>query len=642
MKLFSLLLRSFKFIANSGVRDFHDSESRRKIYLINIFLFTAILCLISLGTIALYQHANSLALADLIIATALSCLLFYLHNSGNQVFCSYTGATLINIFYCFLFLTGGVSGTAFMWLYTYPIISLFSLGLYHGTIATSLLFIFTLIVLAIDLLTPAINLYDLSFALRFIPSFLIISCLTYIIEKSRADAHEALINKQAALTQAIVRLKRKETQLKTAQDRLEQRVAERTHELVDANKHLQEEIEDRKKAETERNNLQSALSRAQKMEVLGRLAAGVAHDLNNVLAGIVSYPDFLLIDLPQDSPLRIPLETIKKSGERAAAIVQDLLTLARRGVTVKKPVSLNAILNDYFTSPEYNKLCSFHPYITVEAQLNGDIPLLNGSTVQLQKSVMNLIGNAFEAVEPPGFVKVSTERKQINSPLHGYETIDAGDYVVLRIEDSGTGMSPEVINSIFEPFYTKKQMGRSGTGLGMTVVWGAVKDHKGFFDIKSIQGKGTVIYAYFPIVTDLPTTNLETPPKIISEKSTKGESILIVDDEEEQRDIGLSILTKLGYRTKAVSSGEKAVQYLKQHAVDLILLDMIMISGMDGLDTYRAIQAISPKQKVIIVSGYSENERVQTALNLGNGSYLKKPYTIDEVSSIVKTELLTQ
>jgi len=639
MEFLQQLFHFSKKIAASGVRETHDSEARRKIYLLNTFFYTGITCLFILGIVAFYQNAHLLGLVDLTIATALLLLLFYLRFSGNQTFCSYVTASLIIVFYCFLFVSGGVSGTAFMWLYTYPIVSLFLLGLFHGTVATFFLFFFTFIVLALDIFFQAINLYDFSFAIRFIPSFLIIFGFTYFIEKSRADAHIALVKKQDALTLVVVRLKNKEKQLKHAQDKLEHRVAERTNELLEANKHLQEEIEDRKKAEEERNRLQSELSRAQKMEVLGRLAGGVAHDLNNVLSGIVSYPDFLLLDLPEESHLRSPLETIKNSGERAAAIVQDLLTLARRGVTVKKPLSLNQTLKEYFSSPEYTQLRELHPNITVESKMDEDIPLLNGSPLHLQKALMNLVGNAFEAVEGAGHIAISTKSKHLSSPYKGYEVIKEGLYVILEIQDSGAGMPPEVLSKIFEPFYTKKKMGRSGTGLGMTVVWGAVKDHEGYIDIKSDPGHGTTIYTYLPASLENNISRQDEIPKGQEANQGTGQSILIVDDVQEQRDIGTSIMKKLGYQAEAVSSGEEAVKRIKRHHFDLILLDMIMSTGMDGLETFRAILTICPHQKVIIVSGYSENNRVREAMSLGNGAYLKKPYTIKEVSSIVANEL---
>ncbi|MBW1749878.1 MAG: response regulator [Deltaproteobacteria bacterium] len=637
--LFMLLLRYSKKIVFSGVRDTHDSEARRKIYLINIFVSIGITSLIVLGITAFIQHAPFLGYADLFIAFTLLFLLLYLRYSGNHVFCSYMVAFLMNVFFCYLFFTGGVSSTAFMWLYTYPVLALFLLGLFEGSLATLLLFLFSLGFLFFDLSSQVINVYSVDFAIRYIPSFIIVFALTFFFERSRAGAHVALVQKQEDLTHLVDKLQKKEKQLELAQDKLEHRVVERTAELIEINKKLKEEIEERKKAEQERSRLETELSRAQKMEVLGRLAGGVAHDLNNVLSGIVSYPDLLLIDLPTDSPLREPLKSIKKSGERAAAIVQDLLALARRGVMVKKVITLNDVLEEYFQSPEYTRLCSIHPGIILEQHLDIHLQALEGSPVHLQKAIMNLLVNAFEAVESIGRVFVTTENRKVDNLFRGYEIIEKGNYVVLKIQDSGMGMSQEVLDKIFEPFYTKKQMGRSGTGLGMTVVWGTIKDHGGYLDIESKPGKGTTISLFFPVASqDIPTYQEESAENKQLDQGA-GQSVLIVDDEVEQREIGVSILEKLGYRAWALSSGEEAVEFIKKQPVDLVLLDMIMPSGMDGLDSYRKILMITPGQKAVIVSGYSANDRVRDALELGIGAYLKKPYTIEQVSQAIHQEL---
>ena len=637
--LFMLLLRYSKKIVFSGVRDTHDSEARRKIYLINIFVSIGITSLIVLGITAFIQHAPFLGYADLFIAFTLLFLLIYLRYSGNHVFCSYMVASLMNVFFCYLFFTGGVSSTAFMWLYTYPVLALFLLGLLRGSLATLLLFLFSLGFLFFDLSSQVINVYNADFAIRYIPSFMIVFALTFFFERSRAGAHESLVQKQEALTHLVDKLQRKEKQLELAQDKLEHRVVERTAELLEINKKLKEEIEERKKAEQERSRLETELSRAQKMEVLGRLAGGVAHDLNNVLSGIVSYPDLLLIDLPTDSPLREPLKSIKKSGERAAAIVQDLLALARRGVMVKKVITLNDVLEEYFQSPEYTRLCSIHPGITLEQHLDIHLQTLEGSPVHLQKAIMNLLVNAFEAVESIGRVVVTTENRRVDNLFRGYEKIEKGNYIVLKIQDSGMGMSQEILEKIFEPFYTKKQMGRSGTGLGMTVVWGTIKDHGGYLDIESKPGKGTTISLFFPVASKDMLTSQEESAENKQLDHGAGQSVLIVDDEVEQREIGVSILEKLGYRAWALSSGEEAVEFIKKQPVDLVLLDMIMPSGMDGLDSYRKILMITPGQKAVIVSGYSENDRVRDALELGIGAYLKKPYTIKQVSRVIHQEL---
>jgi CheY-like chemotaxis protein len=190
---------------------------------------------------------------------------------------------------------------------------------------------------------------------------------------------------------------------------------------------------------------------------------------------------------------------------------------------------------------------------------------------------------------------------------------------------------------IFEPFYTKKSMGRSGTGLGMAVVWGTVKDHRGYIDIKSQEGKGTAITLYFPVTRQ--ELDKTTDFYDIEAIKGKGESILIVDDIADQRQIASEMLEKLGYTVKAVESGEAAVDYLANHRVDLIVLDMIMDPGIDGLETYQKILQIHPGQKTIIASGYSESERVKEAQRIGAGIYIKKPYLIEKFGRAVKAEL---
>lgn len=180
-------------------------------------------------------------------------------------------------------------------------------------------------------------------------------------------------------------------------------------------------------------------------------------------------------------------------------------------------------------------------------------------------------------------------------------------------------------------------MGRSGTGLGMAVVWGTIKDHKGYIDLKSTVGEGTVFTLYYPVTREALQDDLA--PAAGCENNGQGETILIVDDVEEQRNIASLMLNKLGYCVNAVPSGEKAVEYIKDHPADLIVLDMIMDPGMDGLETYKRILEYRPHQKAIIASGFSETERVREAQRLGAGRYVKKPYTIEKIGQAVVAEL---
>ncbi|MBW1849433.1 MAG: response regulator, partial [Deltaproteobacteria bacterium] len=397
------------------------------------------------------------------------------------------------------------------------------------------------------------------------------------------------------------------------------------------------DITELKHAELEKRDLESRLQRAQKMEAIGTLAGGVAHDLNNILSGIVSYPELLLMDIPLDSPLRKPILTIQKAGERAAAIVQDLLTLARRGVVTTKVVNLNSIISEYLKSPEYENLKISHHNVHVKTDFEPNLLNILGSPVHLSKTVMNLVSNALEAIPDIGEIIISTKNRHVDKSVNGYDEVKEGDYITLNVSDNGIGIPPHNLERIFEPFYTKKEMGKSGTGLGMAVVWGTIKDHKGYIDVKSTEGQGTKFALYFPV----------TRQKLTSEKSKlsfkdikgKGELILVVDDMKDQREIASEMLQKLGYSVVSVASGEEAVDYIKNNSADLVILDMIMESGIDGLDTYKKIIEIHPGQKAIITSGFSETERVKEAQKLGAISYVKKPYLLEQIGYVVRSEL---
>ena len=419
--------------------------------------------------------------------------------------------------------------------------------------------------------------------------------------------------------------------------KLENRVQIRTSQLVKTNKELTQEIVDRKRAEKDQRQLEIQLRKSQKMEAIGTLAGGVAHDLNNILSGIVSYPELLLMDVPQESPLRQPLLTIQESGLKAAAIVQDLLTLARRGVSVTEVTNLNQLIEQYLKSPENHKILEYHPGVKVETCLQPKIFNILGSPVHLSKTIMNLVSNAAEAMPSGGAIHITTENQYIDRPIKGYDTVEEGDYVKLSVSDNGVGISPEVIDRIFEPFYTKKTMGRSGTGLGMAVVWGTVKDHDGYIDVQSELGEGTAFTLYFPITRKkLPT---EKPDILADMYMGKGESILVVDDVKQQREIASRMLKKLGYNVLSVPSGEEAVIYLQENTADLLVLDMIMNPGIDGLETYKKILKFHPRQKAIIASGFSESRQVKAAQKMGAGFYLKKPYSFEKIGLAVKAEL---
>jgi PAS domain S-box-containing protein len=397
------------------------------------------------------------------------------------------------------------------------------------------------------------------------------------------------------------------------------------------------DISNHKRAEEERKSLEVQLQRAQKMEALGTLAGGIAHDLNNILGGLVSYPELLLMQVPESSPLRKPIITIQQSGQKAATIVQDLLTLARRGVGVTKVVNLNEVISEYLISPEHKKLESIYRNVRFETHLERDLSNILGSPVHLSKTLMNLISNAAEAMADGGKALISTENRCIDRPLEGYDPVEKGDYILLTVSDTGIGISSEDIDRIFEPFYTKKVMGRSGSGLGMAIVWSTMKDHRGYIDVQSTKGRGTTFKLFFPVTSEESTAEETARP--VEAYRARGETILVVDDVEEQKEITAMMLTQLGYSVSAVQSGGEAVEHMKNNSRDLLVLDMIMDPGIDGLETYKWILKSRPGQKAVLVSGFSETDRVKEAQSLGAGAFIRKPFTLEDIGLAVRTEL---
>ncbi len=397
------------------------------------------------------------------------------------------------------------------------------------------------------------------------------------------------------------------------------------------------DISERLKSQQEREDLQEQLVRSKKMEALGLLAGGVAHDLNNVLSGIISYPDLILLDMDESDPMQRPLQAIRTSGYKAAAIVQDLLTLARRGVVTTTVLNLNTLIREYLRSPEHQEMMSLNFSVEVNADLEPHLPNISGSSVHLKKALMNLVSNAVEAQPGGGVITITTRSRYLDLPVSGYDHVEAGEYVILTVADQGEGISKTDLPRIFEPFYTKKVMGRSGTGLGMAVVWGAIQDHKGYIDVQSVLGEGTCFTLYFPM-TRQELRDQDTPVPVASYRG-RGETILVVDDIEEQRVIAKVLLERLNYTVATASSGEKAIAYVRENPVDLLLLDMIMQPGIDGLDTYRSILVHRPGQKAVIASGYAETSRVKEAVSLGAGPYVKKPYSIEKIGLAVRKAL---
>lgn len=392
---------------------------------------------------------------------------------------------------------------------------------------------------------------------------------------------------------------------------------------------------------SERIKLEEQLHRDRRMKALGLMAGGVAHDLNNILSGVVGYPDILLRQLDKDSQIRGTIKSIKKSGEQAAEVVSDLLTVVRGGVVKKEHTDINALVRDYFESNEFAKLKKNNPHISYDLHLDDKVSLLGCSSMHIRKALMNLVINGTEAVVDQGSVSVITELKEIKSQLECHSgLLEPGKYVVIAVKDTGLGIAQKDLNSIFEPFYSKKVMGKSGTGLGMALVWNAVMDHGGGIQLNS-DPNGTLLEMYFPIGNEEASDSLDAklakapPGEEYKHYMGNGEKILVVDDEAQQRDLAEQMLTMLGYNVTCVNSGEKAVAHVKESDVDFVVLDMIMPSGMNGRETYEEILKNKPNQKAIIVSGYADSKDIAKSLKLGVADILTKPYTFEQLGKTV-------
>jgi len=259
------------------------------------------------------------------------------------------------------------------------------------------------------------------------------------------------------------------------------------------------DISERKRAEEENLALQIQLAKASKMEALGMMAGAVAHDLNNILSGIVSFPELMLMEMDESHNYWESINLIQKAGKRAASVVSDLITIAR-GATIEKSVkNPNSIIADHLSSIEHKDYTSNYERVTISANLDGDILNMNCSEMHIRKVLMNLIGNGLEVVGSDGEIKISTENVYLSEPIMAYERIEAGDYVKITIADNGPGISYQDLEHIFEPFYSKKVMGKSGTGLGLAITRKLIEAHGGTIKVSSRLGEGSSFTVFIPL-----------------------------------------------------------------------------------------------------------------------------------------------
>ncbi|MFV0438146.1 MAG: response regulator [Desulfopila sp.] len=397
------------------------------------------------------------------------------------------------------------------------------------------------------------------------------------------------------------------------------------------------DLTERIKAEQENLAMQKKLAEANRLNELGLMAGSVAHDLNNILTGIVSYPDMLLMQMNSSDAYYEQIRKIQAAGKRAAAVVSDLVALTRGRVQQKSVENLNEMVMHYLNSLEHGERLAHYSDIVIQTTLYRDLDSICCLPQHIHKVLLNLIGNAMEAVSARGVVQISTENCQASHPVQ----MKAGDgqsrdYIRLRVADNGPGIADTELDQIFNSFYSTKIQGRSGTGLGLSVVWNIVNEHGGWIEVKNNR-PGAVFDVYLPAAKE-GVCQAKPIPEIIS--CGNGERILIVDDQVEQNEIMEKALSGLGYTASSVTSGEAAIEFLQKEHADLLLLDMVMGDGLNGRQTLEAIRRRNPCQRAIVVSGYAAREEIEKTRGLGVSIFLEKPVTLSRITTAIQQSLL--
>ncbi len=435
------------------------------------------------------------------------------------------------------------------------------------------------------------------------------------------------------LTEVITARKELEQELGTYREHLEGLVKQRTRELEERNRKLAREISERRRAESERQRIESRLAQAQRIEALDRFAGGIAHDLNNLLYPIIVNTEELLEEEPYPSPRREILEQILNSANRQRSLVKKVLTFSRLSEKILSPMHL---------APQLEETVGFlrstlPSTLDIRCRVEALSDVVMGDPVQFQQIVMNLVQNSADALSSrKGTIEVSLKETHLD-PESAPQGIRAGDYLELAVRDNGPGMRPDVQEHIFEPFYTTKEVGR-GTGLGLPVVHGIVKDLGGAITVESAEGKGTLFNVYIP----------EYPGEIIDRTSSDHhapsvpgkEKILLIDDEE----IILASLKRAlnisGYRVVAVKDSMEALRMFGTHPseFDLVITDLTM-PKMTGIELAGKVLGIRPDIPVILSTGFNDVIDDREAKSHGIRELLLKPAGAGELKATVRRAL---
>jgi PAS domain S-box-containing protein len=378
---------------------------------------------------------------------------------------------------------------------------------------------------------------------------------------------------------------------------------------------------------TDRKQLELQLIHAQKMEAIGTLAGGIAHDFNNLLMGIQGFASLMMFNADKTHANYEKLMRIEDLVKSGADLTRQLLGFARGGKYEIKTTDLNAILEK--TSNMFSRT---HKDILVHQKYEKNLWTVDVDRGQIEQVLLNLYVNAWQAMPGGGNLYLETSNVVINEDYVKPFTAEPGQYVLISVRDSGTGMDEQTQKRIFEPFFTTKKMGR-GTGLGLASAYGIVRGHKGIIRVESERGQGTTFFIYLPTSDRKVTHEEQKPAEILRGDGT----ILLVEDEELIADVSREILEELGYKVFVAHNGSEAIETYRQkeNEIDLLILDMIM-PGIGVEETFDTLKAMNPDVRVMLSSGYSINNRVRNLIDRGCNGFIQKPYNIENLSRKIR------
>ncbi len=425
-------------------------------------------------------------------------------------------------------------------------------------------------------------------------------------------------------------LEEEQEKIQAANLELEKIAEERTAQLLQTNKDLRREIEERQRSEKEKEELESLLLHAQKMEALGTLAGGIAHDFNNLLMGIQGNTSVVLSNMKPDDPNYKKLETAEKYIKKSAEFTKQILGFARRGKYVVKKTDLNELVQK--NSLLFGRTKKEMPIYT---NYQEDIRTVKVDQGQIEQVLLNLYLNAIQAMPNGGNLYIRTENVTLNKKYMEPYELEPGDYVKTSVTDTGIGMDNTTLQKVFDPFFTTKKLNR-GTGLGLASAYGIIKNHNGFFEVSSERNKGTTFNFYIP-ASEKKVMQQKTKPQEIQKGN---ETILLVDDEDMVIHATSEMLETLGYSVNVARSGEEAIVFCRKNndKIDLVILDIVM-PAMNGGEAYSILKEINPQIKVLLSSGYSVNESVTKMLDNGCQGFIQKPFSLIQLSQKVREVL---